>query len=1081
MQKFTSLIFLILEIGIAQAQIVKIVPDNASANDEIEVIFDATKGTAGLVGAASVYMHSGVLTDKPNGTAWQHVKGNWGKDDGVGKMTKVEGAADLWSIKLSPTARQYYGVADGIPVFRLSMVFRNADGSKEGKGTVGNFPGGAVASNGDIYLDLDVRNYVQILEPMNSPIFIDSNAKQIFKASASGKASLLNLYVDEGSGIQLLKSSENQQTIEAEFKPTKTGLVSLTAEAIFGVDTQRVSKNIQYVFRRTITTAAIPAGLKKGINYSDDKSKVNLVLEAPQKEFVYVVGDFNNWEIRDEFLMNKTSDGEFFWLEINDLEPGKEYVFQYWVDGTIRIPDSYADKIADPWNDKDIPIAVYPDLPSYERQDFGIASVFQTNQATFNWGNSEQNWTRPPKENLLIYELLVRDFIGSHNYRDLADTLSYLKKLGGNAIELMPIMEFEGNESWGYNVSQFFAPDKYYGTKNDLKNFIQIAHKEGFAVILDMVLNHAFGQNPLVKMYWDQTQNKPAANNPWFNADATHPFNVGYDFNHESSYTQAFVDSVNTYWLKEYHFDGFRFDLSKGFTQKRNTDVGLWSARDDSRIAILKRMAGKIREVDSEAYIILEHFADISEENELRADGMMTWGNNNHDFGDLMLGKTSQMLSSINNPLRVSYMESHDEQRQIYLAEKGSVLLNSTYDPRIEIIALNRLKLMSAFFYSLPGPKHMWQFQELGYNIDINFNGRVGNKPLVWGEGNLKYYENAERQKLFKTHAALINLRNANSEVFQSGKLTKSMSGSVKSLSFEHSKLNVAIVGNFDLKNANTTFTFSKNGRWFDYFQKDSIEVTGAMNFSLSPGEFHVFTSIKQPEIDDSLITFFEARDTLIVHGEIVTVSPKEFQAETEMVITFDASEADGNGTFGLIGANKVYMHSGIITSSETGTDWQYVVGNWGKDDGIGKMSRVNGTSDTWQIRITPKNYFSGVPNNAEWKRIGMVFRNEDGSREGKGLGGTDIFVNFTSKKEEAALGIESEIPILVYPNPTSDFFEILGLDDFKEILIYNTTGKLVKKFTPKSKLTIKNIPAGLYHVKIRSTDKTYVKRLLIN
>ncbi|NOZ04318.1 MAG: hypothetical protein GXO92_06915 [FCB group bacterium] len=101
----------------------------------------------------------------------------------------------------------------------------------------------------------------------------------------------------------------------------------------------------------------------------------------------------------------------------------------------------------------------------------------------------------------MIYELLVRDFIDRHDYQTLIDTLDYLEKLGINAIELMPINEFEGNSSWGYNPSFYFAPDKYYGTRQDLKLFIDECHRRGIAVIMDIVLNHTYGQSPLVSGY----------------------------------------------------------------------------------------------------------------------------------------------------------------------------------------------------------------------------------------------------------------------------------------------------------------------------------------------------------------------------------------------------------------------------------------------------------------------------------------------------------------------------------------------------------------------------------------------------
>ena len=119
----------------------------------------------------------------------------------------------------------------------------------------------------------------------------------------------------------------------------------------------------------------------------------------------------------------------------------------------------------------------------------------------------------------------------------------------------------------------------------------------------------------MVRLYWDAINNRPAANSPWFNQIPKHPFNVGYDINHESQATKAFVDRVNSFWLTEYKVDGYRFDLSKGFTQKNSgDDVGLWGEYDPARISILKRMADQIWNVNENATIILEHFASNDEE-----------------------------------------------------------------------------------------------------------------------------------------------------------------------------------------------------------------------------------------------------------------------------------------------------------------------------------------------------------------------------------------------------------------------------------------------------------------------------------
>ena len=239
------------------------------------------------------------------------------------------------------------------------------------------------------------------------------------------------------------------------------------------------------------------------------------------------------------------------------------------------------------------------------------------------------------KSKLVIYELLIRDFLANHDFKTpFIDTLSYLDDLGVNAIELMPVCEFEGNLSWGYNPSFYFAPDKYYGPKNDMKAFVDSCHARGIAVIMDIVLNHCFGQSPFVQLYldhYDTDQIFMKIPNPWFNASSPNPvYKWGADFNHTSSSTQELVDRINAYWLTEYNVDGFRFDFSKGFT---NTP-GDGFSYDASRIAILKRMANKIWSVKPSAYVILEHFTADAEEQELANYGMMVWGNNNYNYSE---------------------------------------------------------------------------------------------------------------------------------------------------------------------------------------------------------------------------------------------------------------------------------------------------------------------------------------------------------------------------------------------------------------------------------------------------------------
>jgi glycosidase len=479
----------------------------------------------------------------------------------------------------------------------------------------------------------------------------------------------------------------------------------------------------------------------------------------------------------------------------------------------------------------------------------------QTNQQPYQWQNT--SFQRPANEDLVIYELLVRDFVGTHSYKTLSDTLTYLKKLGVNAIELMPIMEFSGNESWGYNPIYYFAPDKYYGTKNDLKAFIDKAHQMGMAVILDMVLNQADYEFPYVKAYWDGS--KPAANSPYFNQQATHPFSVFFDFNHESAATRALVDTVNTYWLREYKFDGFRFDLSKGFTQKNSgNDVGAWSAKDDSRIAIWKRIYDKIRTVDNTAYVILEHLGANDEEKILADYGMMLWGNMQPNYKEAALGFdnnkadlnwTSYKQRNWTMPHAIAYMESHDEERlmveqQLY----GRVNPATNYNTKTLPTALDRMKLASAFYFTIPGPKMIWQFGELGYDLSINRcpdgtiseNCRVANKPPKW-----EYYTDANRLKLFKVYAELIKLKTTQA-AFKSTDFTVNTSSRVKRIAINHSSMQVNIIGNFGIDTISVNASFQNTGKWYDYFSGDSILVgSTSETIILQPGEFHIFSTSK--------------------------------------------------------------------------------------------------------------------------------------------------------------------------------------------------------------------------------------------
>lgn len=835
-------------------------PEFPTSEESVVVTFDATQGTGGLAGfSGDVYAHTGVLTsESSNNSDWKYVKTDWGENTEETKLTRI--GDDLYELTISPTIREYYGVPDGEDITHLAFVFRSADTSLEGKGDGGS----------DIFVEILTDGFAASLnQPTQSSILVDQNDIIDIEAGAS-EAATFTLVIG-GATVDTQAAITSYQYMHTVTETTGSVDVSLTITN----GTESVEVGFTYTLREATISESRPAGIIKGINYdAADDTKATLCLQAPGKSSAYVIGDFNDWRIDADYQMKQ--DGEFFWLEVSGLTSGTEYAFQYVVDESIFIADPYTDKILHP-DDRFISEETYPNLKEYPSSAsnsqgiYNTVSVLQTGQSEYDW--TIDNFERPAQTDLVIYELLVRDFFGDgeENYQNLIDTLSYVKSLGVNAIELMPITEFSGNDSWGYNPTFMFASDKAYGSKNDLKAFIDAAHGLGIAVILDMVLNQQEQPSPLILLDFNLSNSQVTADNPYFNVSATHPFNVFYDMNHESEYTQAFVDTVNHYWINEFKFDGYRFDLSKGFTQTNyGSNVGAWSSYDAGRVALLKRMADKIWSHSPDAYVILEHFADNTEETELANYGMMLWGNLHGAYKQNILGfESNSDFSWIYHDNRgwndrhvVGYFESHDEERQMYEAQLYGNSIGE-YTVRDLPNALQRVAAASAMFYTIPGPKMLWQFGELGYDISIDENGRTGQKPTPWDDSEgLNYYNDFDRDILRQYVAELIKLK-VNYPVFNEANVTLTTGNNlIKQMALENlsgesnptseDQMSAVVVANFNIESESVPVSFPFNGTWYNYFEGTSLEIANQSAVqALEPGEFHVFTNmpLDKPQI----------------------------------------------------------------------------------------------------------------------------------------------------------------------------------------------------------------------------------------
>lgn len=850
MRFFTLLTFSCLLTFVSNAQLLSWAPDFIKeSSTPVEITCDATLGNMGIkdfTPTTGIYVHIGVITTSSTSSSdWRGAPFTWGTTNAAANATYL--GNNKWKFTITGGLRTFFNITNPTEkILRIAILFRNGTGSQVLRNSDG----------GDMYVPVYENDlYTRIDNPFRKPTYIlgtetitknvNDNVAITAKASA---ASTMKLYFNGN----IVANSAAVTTISANPQITVAGSQTIIAEANNGVST--VYDTVKFYVASPVTIAPLPPGVVEGINYETDPTVATLVLYAPNKTNITVIGDFNNWTELSNYQMNRTADGKYFWLKLTGLTAGVEYAYQYVIDGSLKVADYNCEKVLDPWNDQYILPTTYPNLKPYPvNKTTGIVSVLQTNQTPFNW---QYTLNRPNKKNLVIYEMLLRDFLVNHDFNTLKDSLNYLKKLGVNTIELMPVTEFEGNKSWGYNPAYFFAPDKYYGTENSLKQFIDECHKNGIAVVLDMVLNHAFGSSPMVQMYWDAAAGKPATNSPWFNPDAKHPFNVGYDFNHESQATKDFVDRVVTHWLTKYKIDGFRWDLSKGFTQTNSgSDVGLWSNYDGSRVAIWKRIYDKMQAISPNSYCILEHFATNSEETELSNYGMLLWGNANHSFNQASMGYSTDSdfgnsLStsrSWNNAHLIGYAESHDEERLNYKnISFGNV--NGGYNIKDTNTALRRQEMVAAFVSGMPGPKMIWQFGELGYDYSINYctNGTINNncrlddKPIKWD-----YYQNVNRKKIFDVYSKLNALRNfpTYSSAFTVNSVTASLSPSIKQLHFGDANLKVVIVGNFGVSATGTSVTFPNTGTWYDYLNNTTINVTNtAHGMFLAPGDYFVYT-----------------------------------------------------------------------------------------------------------------------------------------------------------------------------------------------------------------------------------------------
>ncbi|MDY6406245.1 MAG: alpha-amylase family glycosyl hydrolase [Bacteroidales bacterium] len=772
MRKIILSLLLLCAVGLAAQVTPDPNPIPKGYTGAVTIIFDATKGNGGMIGATKCYAHTGLITAaSTSDTDWKNVIGSW---RGATQPQLTSLGNNKWQLDI-PNIFTFYGVPETTDIKKLAFVFHDGpNGNKEGK-----------SASGDIFVVLGEKTEGDIWE------------------------------------------------------------------AVEGV---------------TAITKSRPSGLKQGITYGADGTSVTLCTYAASRtesaKRVFLLGDMTDWKLSKDYQLYK--DGNYFWITLTGLTKGKEYRFQYAVeraDGVRKqICDLYSEKVLHP-DDKWEPKTADPTLISYPTKgaDGGYVTVIQPGKADYNWSSATLNFKRPNKNNLIIYETWVLDYTTTRTFKGLMDRLDYIQNLGVNAIELMPITEFEGNQSWGYNPTLYFAMDKSYGKAEDMKAFVDACHQRGIAVILDMVFNHTTGQNPMAKLYpW--TSSSPTETelrfNPWFNVstEVKHDNNdYGEDWNHGFEPAHEMFTRVLQYWLKEYKVDGYRLDLSHGICGRNTYDA----------VDQLKDYYDKgVKAVSSDAYMILEHWGSSmgSDRPKLINYGMQCWANTNNAYCQTAMGwlKDGDSFDEANQDGYISYCESHDEERMQYKAKaygNGDLQTN-------EAARLGRVAENVAFNVLLNGSHMLWQFEEIGYDISIDQNGRTGTKPNPKTKG---YFTQEERVDAFTKSAQVITLRTQLMPSVFEGNPTASSISSGKALRTIQWGSNVFVAANFAV-DGNQAVTLP-SGTWYDYLN-GAVKATNT-TYVLAPGELKVFTStaVKAPTFTD-----IEKRD----HTPIENVSTDE-------------------------------------------------------------------------------------------------------------------------------------------------------------------------------------------------------------
>ncbi len=772
-------------------------PFNPTPNDSFDIILNNVEQSGSLVWTV----------DSGNGHE-QPISDYWPEGSFIQDGVVVSPLESLTSSSLSLTFNPFQSGEQVVSSLKFKILWEDGTYDAGENGQIIYY---------DVYFDYasnDLDPEITFTAPQNNEI-INGDVNISFESDAD----LVELWLNGN-----LLTTLNGPIFDYVWQPDSGvfGDIQIVAKAVLN---DRVTFSfLDFYLEYQLNQLVAPQNIKDGVNIIGND--VVIALYAPNKDYVSIKGSWNEQFPNGE-IMNLS--GDTLWWYQTTLPDG-DYFYQYNLEGMKYI--------ADPWSH---------DVEWKEPFTGNESSNFQHAKTKFSIGSTAYEWNdesyiRPEVKDLVIYEMHIGDYSGDEfNFGDFSDVIEkinsgYFTDLGINAIEFMPVNEFEGSYSWGYDPVFPMAPESSYGTPSQFKNLVDIAHQNGIAILLDVVFNHLWGSSPLFQLY------QPLNSFDWedHNFDLCPYFGNeesiwGYKIEHwhELDGRQyrgwKYVEDSIIHWVEEYHVDGYRFDYVDGIGWDGDFNGASYYAN--------------ILDNHDPSLILIAETDNPYQMNNTDFDSGWDYSYHHNMFDNVLdiyfdlntvsnhINAYSQGYSFVTGP--INYTESHDETRLVYQATEFQ---NQSFEE-----AYNRSKLSATILFTSHGVPMIYAGQELGQCAATRDSGGYPvQQPIQWDNLEVDLV-----QDLNNHYKKMIDLRKNTSVLKEPPLEVKYLDNNYKCFIYWRANQNekVVVAINFDTSEKFLDLEFPHSGDWTDVVSNSQISIDSNWygGFNLAPLTSYVF------------------------------------------------------------------------------------------------------------------------------------------------------------------------------------------------------------------------------------------------